>query len=88
MILINGASCRTWILPATPLCAERVTLPMKASTIDNWTWPLIYGGILLLLLGISTLSADASLGWTMGVIGSASAAVGVFTIYLRSRIED
>jgi hypothetical membrane protein len=61
---------------------------MKASTIDKFTWPLIYGGILLLLLGISTLSADAPLGWGIVVVGSLLALIGVFTIYLRSRIKD
>ncbi len=59
---------------------------VKASTIDKFTWPLIYGGILLLLLGISTLSADASLGWTIVTVGTLLAVIGVFTIYLRSRI--
>lgn len=61
---------------------------MKASTIDKFTWPLIYGGILLVLLGISTLSADAALGWPIVIVGSVLALIGVFTIYLRSRIKD
>lgn len=61
---------------------------MKASTIDKFTWPLIYGGILLLLLGIATVSADAALGWAIAIAGSVLAVIGVFTIYLRSRIKD
>jgi hypothetical membrane protein len=61
---------------------------MKASTIDKFTWPLIYGGILLLLLGISTASTDASLGGAIAIAGSVLALIGVFTIYLRSRTKD
>lgn len=61
---------------------------MKASTIDKFTWPLIYGGILLVLLGISIASADASLGGSIVIVGAVLAVVGVFTIYLRSRIKD
>jgi formate hydrogenlyase subunit 3/multisubunit Na+/H+ antiporter MnhD subunit len=61
---------------------------MKASTLDKVTWPLIYGGILVLLLGISTLSTDAGLGWPIVVVGIALAVTGVLSIYLRSRIKD
>ncbi len=61
---------------------------MKASTIDKFIWPLIYGGILLALLGTATLSADESLAWSIVIVGAGLAAVGVLIIYLRSRIKD
>ncbi|MDO9316206.1 MAG: hypothetical protein Q7T97_16855 [Burkholderiaceae bacterium] len=61
---------------------------MKASTLEKITWPLLYGGILVLLLGISTLSADAALGWPIVIAGGVLAVAGVLAIYLRSRIKD
>ena len=61
---------------------------MKASTLDKLIWPLIYGGILLLLLGISVTAADPPLGWSLVGIGIALAVIGVLFVYLRSRIED
>lgn len=61
---------------------------MKPSKIHNLTWPLIFGGALVLMLGVSTVSADASIGWPIVLLGGLSVAVGVLLIYLRSRISD
>lgn len=61
---------------------------MKTSTMERWTWPLIYGGILLLLLGISTVSADASLGGSIAIVGALLVVMGAVAVYLRSRIKD
>ena len=61
---------------------------MKPSKLHNLTWPLIFGGALVLMLGVSTVSADASIGWPIVFIGGAAIAVGVLLIYLRSRISD
>ncbi|MFM9914990.1 MAG: hypothetical protein ACKVOX_04210 [Rhizobacter sp.] len=61
---------------------------MNASILEKITWPVLYGGILVLLLGISTLSADASLGWTIVIAGGVLVVSGVIAIYLRSRIKD
>lgn len=61
---------------------------MKPSKIHKLTWPLIFGGALVLMLGVSTLSSDASIGWPIVFIGGASIAAGVLLIYLRSRISD
>lgn len=61
---------------------------MKPSKLYRLTWPLIYGGVLLLLLGVSTVAADAALGGAFVAAGALLAAVGVLAIYLRSRITD
>jgi hypothetical protein len=61
---------------------------MKPSKLYNLTWPLIFGGALVLMLGVSTVSADASIGWPIVIAGAALLAVGVLLIYLRSRISD
>lgn len=61
---------------------------MKPSKLYNLTWPLIFGGALVLMLGASTVSADASTGWPIVLVGGALMAAGVLLIYLRSRISD
>ena len=61
---------------------------MKPSKFYKLTWPLIFGGALVLMLGVSTLSADESVGWPIVITGAALLAAGVLAIYLRSRIPD
>lgn len=61
---------------------------MKLATLDKLTWVLIFGGALALMLGTSTLSVDASVGWPIVLGGAVMVAAGVLTIFLRSRISD
>ena len=61
---------------------------MNASALEKITWPLVYGGILVLLLGISTLSLEAAVGWPIVIGGAFLTLAGVLAIYLRSRIKD
>jgi hypothetical protein len=61
---------------------------MKPATVEVWVWVLIYGGLLLLSLGIFVARNDTALGWTVGVVGGVLAAIGVLLIYLRSRMRD
>ena len=61
---------------------------MKPSKFYKLTWPLIFGGALVVMLGVSTLSADESVGWPIVITGAALLAAGVLAIYLRSRIPD
>lgn len=61
---------------------------MKVSKLYSLTWPLIFGGALVLMLGVSTLKADALLGWTIVAVGAVLAGAGVLAVYLRSRIDD
>ncbi|MBL8352501.1 MAG: hypothetical protein JNL87_19560 [Burkholderiaceae bacterium] len=61
---------------------------MKPATVEVWVWVLIYGGLLLLCLGLFVARSDAALGWTTSVVGGLAAAVGVLLIYLRSRMRE
>jgi hypothetical protein len=58
------------------------------ATLEKWIWILIYGGLLLLILGIATGRTDESLGWSMAVPGVVISLVGVVLIYVRSRLKD
>ena len=59
---------------------------MKTSTVETLVWVLVYGGALLLVLGLFVARSDGALGWLLGLAGSAIAAAGVVLIYLRSRM--
>ena len=59
---------------------------MKAQTVETLVWVLIYGGLLLVLLGLAVQRADDPLGWSMVVAGALAAGVGVVLIWIRSRM--
>lgn len=50
-------------------------------------WSLIYGGLLLLVLGLFVEKSDAATGLIMVVAGGVAAALGFVLIYVRSRIK-
>ena len=54
--------------------------------LEAWIWTLIYGGLLLLVLGLATGRESAAVGWSLAVPGAIVAAVGVVLIYVRSRL--
>ena len=51
-------------------------------------WVLIYGGLLTLVLGLSTERTDDALGWSLVVAGGGVAAAGFVLIYVRSRLKE
>ncbi|WP_431276578.1 hypothetical protein ACQ858_10570 [Variovorax ureilyticus] len=58
------------------------------ATLEKWIWILIYGGLLVLVLGIATGREEPALGWAMAVPGAVVAAAGFVLIYVRSRLSD
>ena len=59
---------------------------MKTSTVEALVWVLVYGGLLLLCLGLFVARSDGGLGWLLVLAGGATALAGVALIYLRSRM--
>jgi hypothetical protein len=59
---------------------------MKTSTVEALVWVLVYGGALLLVLGLFVARSDGALGWLLGLAGAAIAVAGMVLIYLRSRM--
>ncbi|MNT94982.1 hypothetical protein D3C72_2367760 [compost metagenome] len=48
---------------------------------------LIYGGLLVLVLGIATARTDDAVGWSLMVVGGIVATVGVVLIGVRARLR-
>jgi hypothetical protein len=59
--------------------------PMKPKTMEMLAWVLIYGGGLLVLLGLAIFDANESMSSVAKIIGIAAIIAGVFLIWLRSR---
>ncbi len=54
---------------------------------EKWTWPLLYGGIILLIVGAATWSADTPLAQALVIAGALLVVAGAWLIYLRSRLD-
>ncbi len=60
----------------------------RIARVEALIWILIYAGLLLLVLGMSMAHYDAALAWPTMIAGSALAAIGVWLIYLRSKMNS
>jgi hypothetical protein len=54
--------------------------------LDTLSWPFIYGGLLMVVLGIATGHAHLLAAWSLGVAGSLLAAAGTVLLWQRSRV--
>lgn len=63
---------------------------MKVSTarIAVLTWVLIFGGMLMLALGLVVARTDAGLGMGIAVVSLAAIVIGVVLVWLRSRMKE
>ncbi len=59
---------------------------MKTSTVEVLVWVLVYGGLLLLSLGLFVSRSDSLFGWLLVLAGGAVMAAGVVLIFLRARM--
>jgi hypothetical protein len=60
---------------------------MNTRTLETWTWVLIYGGLLVLCLGMAAQQQGHAIGCALIVLGSVLVVVGGVLIFLRSRAK-
>jgi hypothetical protein len=60
---------------------------IKPQTVETMVWVLIYGGLLVVALGLSIQRRDAALGWGVATIGGVAAVAGAVLVYVRSRMK-
>jgi hypothetical protein len=60
----------------------------RAAALETWTWVLIYGGLLLLSLGLFLLRSAPGLAWALVLSGPVLVVVGVVLIFLRARLPE
>ena len=63
-------------------------LPMQIAKLEKLIWLLIYGGLLVLCVGLFVARTGAALGLVMVVGGAIVALAGAVLIVVRARIED
>ena len=61
---------------------------MRTKTVEKWTWVLIYGGLLVLSLGLFVLPGSAGMGWALVLTGAAAAVAGGALVVARSRMPE
>ncbi len=65
-----------------------MTAAVRIATIDKLIWALIYGGLLVVSLGVFVKRSAAGLGWTLIVLGTVVAVAGAVLVWVRSRMSD
>ncbi|HWP10291.1 MAG TPA: hypothetical protein VNN06_00610 [Ramlibacter sp.] len=55
--------------------------------IERLIWTLIYGGLLVLVLGLATRVRDAAVGWILIIAGALLTAGGAVLFWVRSRLH-
>ena len=61
---------------------------MRTKTVEKWAWLLIYGGLLVLSLGLFLLRSSAGMGWALVLAGAAAAVAGGALVVARSRMPE
>jgi hypothetical protein len=61
---------------------------MTSSRIAVWTWGLIFGGMLVMAVGLTVRGADNLLGWLLIAGSGIAIAAGVILIWVRSTMND
>ncbi|MBA4177602.1 MAG: hypothetical protein C0505_13765 [Leptothrix sp. (in: Bacteria)] len=60
---------------------------MKPSTVETWVWVLLYGGLLMVSVGVFVRRGGApGLAWTLIAVGGAAAAAGAALVVVRARM--
>lgn len=59
-----------------------------ASKVEVWVWVLVYGGLILLGLGLSAQRSDAWLGWSIAAVGIVGVVIGGVLVWVRSRMKN
>ena len=63
-------------------------MPMSAKTLEKWSWVLIYGGLLLVCLGVFVREQQAVMGWVLVAAGAAMVLAGAIFIALRAKLPE
>src|SRR6185369_17971015 len=68
--------------------AGGVVLKLAAAHLDVLVWTFVFGGLVVVALGIALVRNGAGYGWAVAVAGTLVVAAGVVVLWLRSRVGD
>ena len=58
-----------------------------ATRIDTWIWIFVYGGLVVLGVGLTIQRGDDAFGGIIAAAGALLIAVGALLVWIRSRIK-
>ena len=58
---------------------------MSTARIDTWVWVLVYGGLVVLGVGLTVQRSDDTFGWIIALVGALLIAAGALLVWIRSR---
>jgi hypothetical protein len=61
---------------------------MSIAATDVLIWVLIYGGLLMVCLGVFVLRSAEGLGWSLIGLGAVAAVAGAALVVVRSRMKE
>jgi hypothetical protein len=68
--------------------ARGVVLKLVAARLDVAVWTLVFGGLLVVALGVALARGGAGYGWAVAVAGALGVVAGVVALWLRSRLRE
>ena len=60
---------------------------MSARKVEAWVWVLVYGGMVVLGVGLAVQRTDAGTGWAIACAGGALVGLGALMVWVRSRMS-
>ncbi|MBI5278076.1 MAG: hypothetical protein HY854_16625 [Burkholderiales bacterium] len=63
-----------------------MTTGRTIALLDSLSWIFVYAGLFMVVIGLAVAGADATVGWSLGVVGALATTAGVVLIWLRSRL--
>jgi len=61
---------------------------MSARKVETWVWVLVYGGMIVLGIGLAVQRTDVGTGWLIACAGGALVGLGVLLVWVRSRMRS
>jgi xanthine/uracil/vitamin C permease (AzgA family) len=65
-----------------------MVLKLSTSHVSAVIWVLIFGGMLMLALGLVVRRAEPGLGWGIASVSIAAIVAGAVLIWVRSRMKE
>ncbi len=61
---------------------------MSARKVETWVWVLVYGGMIVLGIGLAVQRTDAGTGRLIACAGGVLVALGALLVWVRSRMRN
>lgn len=62
--------------------------PKTLARLDTLIWTLIFGGLLMVVLGLASHDEARIAGWSLLVLGGIAAITGAVLVVVRSRLPE